>query len=182
MQFNVPGTYTVSFTVTDSLGLSDPTPATRVITVQSGSPVIPQTGWSLRYVDSQELVGAIGLATKAFDGNVNTFWHTQCQNVVPPLPHEIQIDLGQTYRVEGFRYLPRQDAYTFGTIGQYEFYVSVDGVNWGSPVATGTFANSRLEQEVTFAPKDGRYIGLKALSEVNGEMVTSMAEINMLGY
>ena len=54
VQFNVPGTYTVSFTVTDGLGLSDPTPATRVITVQSSSPVIPQTGWNLKYVDSQE--------------------------------------------------------------------------------------------------------------------------------
>ena len=35
MQFSTPGTYTVSFTVTDSLGLADATPATRTITVQS---------------------------------------------------------------------------------------------------------------------------------------------------
>ena len=179
VQFNVPGTYTVSFTVTDALGLSDPTPATRVVTVQSSSPVIPQAGWSLKSVDSQEISN--WAATKAFDGNPNTFWHTQFQNGVPPLPHEIQIDLGQTYSVNGFRYLPRQDAYTFGTIGQYEFYVSADGTTWGSPV-TGTFANSRLEKEVTFAPsKVGRFIRLKALSEVNGVLVTSMAEINILG-
>ena len=179
VQFNVTGTYTVSFTVTDALGLSDPTPATRVVTVQSSSPVIPQAGWSLKSVDSQEISN--WAATKAFDGNPNTFWHTQFQNGVPPLPHEIQIDLGQTCRVDGFRYLPRQDAYTFGTIGQYEFYVSPDGTTWGSPV-TGTFANSRLEKEVTFAPsKVGRFIRLKALSEVNGVLVTSMAEINILG-
>jgi hypothetical protein len=182
VQFNVPGTYTVSFTVTDALGLSDPTPATRVITVQSSSPVsvIPQAGWSLKYVDSQEISN--WAATNAFDGNPNTFWHTQFQNGVPPLPHEIQIDLGQTYSVDGFRYLPRQDAYTFGTIGQYEFYVSPDGTNWGSPVVTGTFANSLLEKEVTFASKVGRFIRLRALSEVNGVLVTSMAEINILGY
>jgi PKD repeat protein len=181
VQFNVPGTYTVSFTVTDSLGLSDPTPATRVVTVLSSSPEIPQAGWSLLYVDSQELVGGNWAAVNAFDGKVDTFWHTEWWSVVPPHPHEIQIDLGQTYRVEGFRYLPRQDAYTYGTIGQYEFYVT-DGVNWGSPVATGTFANSRLEKEVTFAPKTGRFIRLRALSEVNGVDVTSMAEINILGY
>ena len=35
VQFNSPGTFTVSFTATDSLGLSDPTPDTRVITVHS---------------------------------------------------------------------------------------------------------------------------------------------------
>src|SRR5439155_392791 len=33
--FATAGTYTVSFTVTDSLGLADPTPATRVVTVNA---------------------------------------------------------------------------------------------------------------------------------------------------
>lgn len=35
--FNTPGVYTVTFTVTDSLGLSDPTPATRTVSV-NGAP------------------------------------------------------------------------------------------------------------------------------------------------
>ena len=38
VQFNNPGTFDVTFTVTDSLGFFDPTPDTRTITVQS-SPV-----------------------------------------------------------------------------------------------------------------------------------------------
>ena len=32
--FNTRGTYTVTFTVKDSLGLADPTPATRTISVK----------------------------------------------------------------------------------------------------------------------------------------------------
>ena len=36
-QFNTAGTFTVSFTVTDALGLADPTPATRIVTVQSAN-------------------------------------------------------------------------------------------------------------------------------------------------
>src|SRR3990172_5722120 len=35
--FNTPGTYTVTFTVTDSLGLADPTPDSRVITVTAAN-------------------------------------------------------------------------------------------------------------------------------------------------
>ena len=66
---------------------------------------IPQTGWSLVHVDSEELVAANNPATAAFDGNNITIWHTQYYGSPdPPHPHEIQIDLGSTYDVEGFRY------------------------------------------------------------------------------
>lgn len=43
-----------------------------------------------------------------------------------------------------------------GQIGQYEFYVSADGTNWGTPVATGTFANNATEKEVLFTQKTGK--------------------------
>jgi len=184
VRFNNPGTYTVTLAVTDALGNADPSPATRVITVMSPDTVytiIPHTGWTLRYVDSQELVGENGAATNAFDGNPNTIWHTQYRSASPRPPHEIQIDLGQIYSIEGFRYLPRQDGGTNGRIGQYEFYVSVDGANWGSPVATGTFANNATEKQVTWAPQSGRFIRLRALTEVYSNAWTSMAEINVLG-
>jgi PKD repeat protein len=38
--FSTPGTYTVTFTVTNSLGLADPTPDSRVITVLSGDNLV----------------------------------------------------------------------------------------------------------------------------------------------
>lgn len=46
----------------------------------------------------------------------------------PPPPHEIQIDLGAVYDVDGLRYLLRQDGQLNGTIGQYAVSVSLDGV------------------------------------------------------
>jgi len=67
---------------------------------------VPKSGWSLLYVDSEELVGEDGAAVNAFDGDVNTFWHTKwLGNPDPPPPHEIQIDLGDVYDIDGFRYL-----------------------------------------------------------------------------
>jgi peptidoglycan/xylan/chitin deacetylase (PgdA/CDA1 family) len=140
--------------------------------------VIPKSTWSLKSVDSQELVYENGAAMNTFDGNVSTIWHTQWYGGSPP--HEIQIDLGVIYDIDGFYYLPRQDGGVNGRIGRYEFYVSGDGVNWGSPVATGTFANDATEKMVIFTPKTGRFVRLRALSEVNGNPWTSMAEINVL--
>ncbi len=181
VQFNTTGTYTVTLTVSDSLGLSDPTPATLVVTVKSNSSVIPQTDWQLLYVDSQELVGEPGSAFNAFDGKTSTFWHSQWYSANPPPPHEIQIDLRHVYDVSGFRYLPRQDGGENGGIARYEFYVSQDGVNWGTATATGTFTKSAAEKEISFSTKTGRFIRLRALSEINGNPWTSAAEINVLG-
>ena len=179
-QFDNVGTFAVTFTVTDDKGLADPTPATRTVTVQSSGAVIPQTNWSLHYVDSEELFGEDGAAVNSFDGNVNTFWHTEWYASDPPHPHEIQIDLGGVYDIDGFRYLPRQDGGVNGWIAQYEFYISTDGSDWGTPVATGTFVNDASEKEVAFSPVTGRFIRLRALSEVNGNPWTSMAELNVL--
>ena len=117
----------------------------------SNSPVIPQTGWSLRYVDSQQLPNYA--AVYAFDGNVNTFWHTQWSPSAPPPPHDIQIDLGQTYAIDGFRYLPRQDGSPNGRIGQYQFYVSMDGVNWAIRWLQGVWPMMRRKRRSFLRPR-----------------------------
>jgi endo-alpha-N-acetylgalactosaminidase len=142
--------------------------------------VIPQEGWRLEYVDSQNTASG-DVAANAFDGNPATIWHSQWSNGQPPPPHEIQIDLGSTHAVSGFRYLPRQDGSANGRIGRYEFYVSQDGRTWGSPIATGTFPDTSTEQEVAVAPVSGRYVRLRALTETGGRPFTSIAELNVLG-
>lgn len=145
----------------------------------AGTSVIPQTGWTLKQVTSQETFDSP--ATHAFDGNPATFWHTQWRNGAnQPHPHEIQINLGASRSLNGFQYLPRQDQPVVGSIGDYEFYVSADGVNWGNPVATGTFGSSKMEKQVLFTATTGQYIRLRALSEINGNSDTSVAEINVL--
>jgi len=152
--------------------------------VSAGPALVPQTNWTLKYADSQDFVKRTEFpqgreATFAFDGDINTMWHTQWSGGHDPIPHEIQIDLGQTYALSGFRYLPRQDGGINGTIAQYLFYVSADGTNW-TPVAEGVFANDVNEKEVSFSTTNGRYIKLTALAEMNGNPWTSVAEINVL--
>ncbi len=152
-----------------------PTP-TPTITQANG--VIPRTLWTLKYVDNQQA----GAAASAFDGNNATMWSQKWTDPIPPLPHEIQIDLGMLYDVRGFRYLPRQDGYANGRIGQYEFYVSADGVNWGTPVTTGTFPDTAAEKEIIFTAKMGRYVRLRALTEAGNRCQQSVvAELNVLG-
>ena len=183
IQFNNPGAYSVVLTVTDGLGHADPTPATLTVTVVTPvAAAISQANWSVKFVDSQELVGEDGSAVNAIDGNPSTIWHTDWYVYSPSPPHELQIDLGGLYRISGFRYLPRQDGDKDGWISQYEVSVGTDGANWGSPVATGTFAGSATEKQVTFAPALGQFVRFRSMSnDANGGPWASAAEIGVVG-
>src|SRR5215475_11020425 len=153
-------------------------------TVSINTPVsslIPQQQLHVVSVDSQDTVGGNYAATNALDGNPATFWHTEWYQRTAPLPHTLVLDLGGQYQVDGFRYLPRQDGNSNGTIADYQFYVSPDGTTWGSAVAAGTLAANTSEKTVRFTAKTGRYVRLVALSEINGSSYTSAAELNVFG-
>lgn len=89
---------------------------------------------------------------KIIDGDPATFWDTQWIEGDPPYPHHIRIDLPKSMQMSGFRYLPRQDM-SNGWFTDYEFYISHDGVNWGEPVAKGSFAVDATEKTVQFQPR-----------------------------
>jgi len=143
-------------------------------------------------VDSEELVAENGAAVNAFDGNNTTKWVTEWKTTTPGHSHDLIIDLGAVYSMEGFRALPRQDGGANGRIGQYEVYVKTDsGIAPTTPpvvgewtrVAAGTFPNTAVEQEVRFATVDSRYLWLRALDEAQGRGYpwTTLAELNVLG-
>ena len=142
---------------------------------------ISQTAWSLASVDSQETQSEDGRATNAFDDSSWTYWHTQWWGVQPPPPHQIVIDLGATYSITRMRYTPRQDGNPNGMVKDYEFYVSDSTSDWSAPVRAGTFDASSTPTTVTFSPKVGRYVRFRALSAINGEPYTSVAEIDVAG-
>ena len=109
--------------------------------------VIPRTDWSV-VADSAELTGEYAPAASAIDGDPSTFWHTQWQAASPRPPHTYTVNLGSARSVGGFKYLPRPGGGN-GTIADWRFYTSADGVAW-TLVSQGTFANNAAEKTVTF--------------------------------
>jgi len=171
------GTYDVSLNVTDANGSNSNT-FSDMITASVVQPAIDKTNWTLQYADSEQSGEE---ATLAFDNNTTTFWHTQWSPTSPAYPHEIQIDLGESYNLEAFSYLPRQDGGQNGNIKDYEFYISADGSNWGAALKTGSWNSTAGLKKEFFTPKAGRYIRLVGISEVNANVWASAAEIDVYG-
>jgi hypothetical protein len=142
------------------------------------APRLPRTALTVRSADSQETTGSNGRAVNVLDGNNATIWHTQWSAADPPHPHEIQLDLGRSAAVSCVYYLPRQDSRN-GRIANYEISTSADGSAWGPAAATGTWPDSTAEQTVCFPQRTGRYVRLRALSEVGGQPHTSAAELRV---
>lgn len=171
--YNTAGVYPVTLTVTNASG-TDIVEKSSYITI---STFVPQTGWTLKYADSQESKSETTPATNAFDGDKNSFWGTDWSTTNPTPPHEIQVDMGTTYNVSGFNYVPRQNSAN-GRIANFEFYVSTDGTNW-QLTNSGTWANDANEKSLSFPAVNARYFRLRALSEVNGNNWTTVGEIKM---
>ncbi len=125
--------------------------AAEVNLLDSGGNVMGRAGWTAT-ADSQETQGENGVASNAIDGSIGTIWHTQWYAATPDYPHWLVIDTKGNYNIGGFRYYPRQTGGTNGTIYNYKFYVSADGVNWGAPAAQGVFEQDFNEKTVTFIP------------------------------
>ncbi|WP_405071669.1 endo-alpha-N-acetylgalactosaminidase family protein [Kribbella sp. NBC_01510] len=143
--------------------------------------IVPQSRITVADVSSED-VATGGAATSALDGNPSTLWHSAWSEVPTPatFPHHITLDLGSTYQVDGFSYLPRQSG-TNGMFKGYELYVSADGQDWGTPVATGEFPNSTATQRLDFAAKPGRFVKFVGTSSLNGAVFGSAAELNVYG-
>ncbi len=150
-------------------------------TASSGTGVIPYSQMKVVSYSSQETTKENGAASNAIDGNQSTKWHTQYSGTIAAYPHNMVISLGSSRTVSGFRYLPRQDGGTNGTVARYSIYVSQDGKTWGNPVASGAFASNTTEKEVSFSPVTGSYVKFVAQSEINGKSFASAAEISILG-
>lgn len=143
--------------------------------------LLNQDTWTLISADSQDEENP-HLATDAFDNNPYTFWFTQWSGNQPVHPHEIQIDLGETADISGFKYLPRQDGKTNGNVMDYEFYATNDLTNWGDALSTGKFNGDNMIKTIEFEQTVScKYVKFVALSDVNSTPYTNVAELYIKG-
>lgn len=121
-----------------------------------------------------------GEATNLVDDDPTTIWHTMYSVTMAKYPHWVDLDAGSVRTIQGFVFLPRQDT-RYGNIKDYSIQVSMDGKDWGEPVAQGTFANDLKEKKVLFkTPVKARYVRFVALSEQHGQDYAAGAELSIL--
>ena len=114
------------------------------------------------------------------DENEQTIWRSEKE---ADLPQSISIDLGESLNISGFTYLPTQQRYIEGTVAQYQFYVSKDGMNWGKPVSSGEFSNIKnnpILQTKLFTPVTGRFIKFVGEKEIDDKNFITIAELGIL--
>lgn len=140
---------------------------------------IDRKNWKIIYCDSEEMDGENRSAKNAIDGNPDTFWNNRYKKSGTPHPHEIIIDMGKTYTISGFAYLPTM--YCSGRIKDYEFYVSSDGT-FGDPFLQAAFPGDFVEKIVQFKDRvTCRFIKIRTLSDTDGWSFANIAELNVFG-
>lgn len=119
-------------------------------------------------------------ASKAIDNNPNTMWHTRWSPQQDKPPHEFIIDLKNKTKISGLSYVKRQDN-SNGIVGEYEVFVSNDGITWGEPLAKGAWANAYAQMKADFQePVTVRYVKLVVLKAIDGTGFASAAEISVI--
>ncbi|KAI4248671.1 MAG: hypothetical protein L6R42_009195, partial [Xanthoria sp. 1 TBL-2021] len=115
------------------------------------------------------------------DGTGGSWWETQFNPTMAPLPHKIVIDMKNSHVINGFRMLPRQDGSPSGNIGQHRIETSLDGQSW-TQVGSGTYANNQARKTTLFQSRPARYIRLTAQSTAEGKgyPYVTVGEINVL--
>ncbi len=166
--FPLPMGGTITARVFDTEGKSGPAAITRLGISKKDWKVISATAGS-----SPE---------KAIDDNPNTFWHTHEDSGEKNPPQSITVDMGHTFPVSAFSYIPRQDKCTHGMTDRYIFEVSLDNKNWVK-AAEGEFSNLRANPIEQIVPlphlktniRYFRFTGTRALDKNH----ISAAEISL---
>ena len=149
------------------------TSAAEIDLVNAQGQVLNHTGWTIKAVDSQELVGENGAAANAIDSNNGTIWHTQWASANPTPPHHIDIDLGSQRTLTALQYLPRQDGGINGTIADYQVFISPQCTTTWTLVANGTWNANTTRKTATLTASGNNAPVLSITSPATGSSITA---------
>ncbi len=176
-----PGSYSATLTVTDENGTD--TYTYNDITVNA-------TACTDFYLcNSVQLIGVSGISESSYynneriaqtlDGDPNTHWHNNWPTNAP-MPHTLDYDLGETYSINGFRLLNRPDN-SNGWTKDIELYGSTDNSNW-TLLTSESLPSTSVWQTILFPTATARYFRIKILSNQDGNNVSALAEIEIIGH
>ncbi|AOW09941.1 beta-galactosidase [Flavobacterium gilvum] len=94
--------------------------------IGSDGQLIPRTQWKMVYADSEEVMSGNHSAEKIYDQQESTIWSTSRSGDKISYPHQVVVDMGQNYKIKGFKYLPRTDKSSTGNIKLYNFYIKTN--------------------------------------------------------
>lgn len=84
--------------------------------------LLPRLKWKVLYADSEEVTASNNAADRVYDQQESTIWQTGWTAIKTKHPHQIVIDMGESLKIKGFKYLPRADKSTAGMIKDYRFF------------------------------------------------------------
>jgi alpha-L-fucosidase len=145
---------------------------------QKSSPV-KQEIFGISKVDWKVMGTQDEKSSAIFDGETSSVWH---QREDKKMPIDLVIDLGDSYNLSGFKYLPDQGRWSSGIITTYAFYVSDDHQKW-TLVDQGEFSNIRnnpVWQTKAFKSEKARFVMLRALKNTSGDDVAGYAEVDII--
>jgi beta-glucosidase len=131
-----------------------------------GHTVLPRTGW----VATASSSGGGDVPARMLDGNAATRWST---GVPMANGQTVTLDMAAT---RTFSQLTMDSAGSASDYARgYQVFTSADGVNWGSPIATGAGTNALVT--VGFAARSARY--LRIVQTGSSASWWSIAELNV---
>jgi galactose oxidase len=170
---SAPGLVAARRTLSNMPGMVMPTAAALI----PDAPTLVPEGWTATATSSD----GHG-ADAVLDGRRSTYWKSGSPTSPGTLPQSITIDMRGPQQVSGITYAPRQGAHRAQDIGRFAVNVSTDGVHFGAPIATGTWAPTAAAKQVGFAPVTVRMVRLTALTTASGTgSSVAAAEIGLQG-
>ena len=119
-------------------------------------------------------------ASRIFDGDEATFWHTNWEDQSQAMPHFVTINMGMSATYKALKYTPRQDMPN-GRIVLYDLEISEDGNNWKTVIKDGKFKNNTTAQIASFEKaQQMKYFKLTIKQSVNDTFYASVGEVSFV--